>query len=58
MSDLARCVGIPLKVDDIILAGEFCHYARVLIDVDLASQLLKICLAKLSWWLHHCKSFL
>lgn len=34
-------MGILLKIDDNTLAVEFGHYARVLIDVDLASQLLE-----------------
>lgn len=39
MSGLAHCVGVPLKIDGNTLAGEFGHYAKVLIDVDLASHL-------------------
>lgn len=38
--DLAKCVGVPLKIDDNTLAGEFENYPQVLIDVDLVSHLL------------------
>lgn len=38
LSDLARCVGVPLKIHDTIMDGEFGHYAPVLVDVDLSSH--------------------
>lgn len=37
-------MGIPLKIDDNTLAGEFSHYTRVLIDIDLGSQLPELVL--------------
>lgn len=32
MSDLAKCMGVPL-------AGDFGHFARVIVSIDLASHL-------------------
>lgn len=37
--DLARCIGVLLKIDENTVAGEFGHYVWVLIEVDLASSL-------------------
>lgn len=39
LSDLVRCVGVSLLIDDNSLAGEFGHSVRVIVDVDLASHL-------------------
>ncbi|KAF3437554.1 hypothetical protein FNV43_RR20309 [Rhamnella rubrinervis] len=36
INDLARGIGIPLRIDNSTLAGNYGHYARVLVDVDLA----------------------
>ncbi|KAF3454136.1 hypothetical protein FNV43_RR04583 [Rhamnella rubrinervis] len=38
---LAREIGIPLKFDHSIIAGNYDHYARVLINVDLAGFVLE-----------------
>ncbi|KAF3445775.1 hypothetical protein FNV43_RR10952 [Rhamnella rubrinervis] len=35
-ADLARGIGIPLKIDISTLAGKFGHYVRVFVNVDLA----------------------
>lgn len=35
LSDIARSIGIPLKIDSQTLDGEFGHFARVLVDIDL-----------------------
>lgn len=37
--DLVREIGVALQTDNNKLSGELGHYARVLIDVDLASHL-------------------
>ncbi|PON34731.1 hypothetical protein PanWU01x14_341990 [Parasponia andersonii] len=39
-SDLARTVGIPLKIDQTTLNGDFGHFAQVLVDIDLKNPLL------------------
>ncbi|PON42859.1 Endonuclease/exonuclease/phosphatase [Trema orientale] len=39
LSDLARGVGIPIRFDEMILKGEFGHYARMLIDIDLSQPI-------------------
>ena len=39
LSDIARGVEIPLKINDATLKGDYGHYARVLIVVDLMSPL-------------------
>ena len=36
---LAKCLGTPLKIDDRTLNNNFGHYARILIDIDLALPL-------------------
>ena len=41
LSDLARAIGIPLKIDRATLNGDFGNLAWILIDVDLQNQLLK-----------------
>ncbi|KAF3432595.1 hypothetical protein FNV43_RR27335 [Rhamnella rubrinervis] len=33
ISDLARGIGVPLKIDNATLTGNFGHFARVLVDV-------------------------
>ncbi|PON43618.1 hypothetical protein PanWU01x14_272350, partial [Parasponia andersonii] len=38
--DLARAVGVPLKIDQATLNGDFGHFARVLVDIDLKNPLL------------------
>ncbi|XP_050222822.1 uncharacterized protein LOC126672915 [Mercurialis annua] len=40
LADTARGIGIPLRIDAATANGELGHFARVLIDVDLASELL------------------
>lgn len=39
ISDIARKIGVPLKIDGKTLDGDFGHYARVLVDVYLALPL-------------------
>lgn len=39
LSDKARGIGIPLRFDKNMIMGEFEHYARILIDIDLAKPL-------------------
>lgn len=46
LSNLDRCIEVSLKIDENTLARELRHYAQVLIDLDLASQLP-------SYILHH-----
>ncbi|KAF3438456.1 hypothetical protein FNV43_RR21218 [Rhamnella rubrinervis] len=41
VNDLARGIGIPLRIDNSTLAGNYGHYARVLVDVDLAGFVLE-----------------
>ncbi|KAF3452087.1 hypothetical protein FNV43_RR08183 [Rhamnella rubrinervis] len=36
LTDLVRGIGIPLKIDNITLSGNFGHFARVLVDIDLS----------------------
>ncbi|PON72885.1 Zinc knuckle CX2CX4HX4C [Parasponia andersonii] len=38
--NLARTVGVPLKIDQATLNGDFGHFARVLMDIDLKNPLL------------------
>ena len=40
MSDVARAIGVPLKIDQATINGDFGHFSRVLIDIDLKSPLL------------------
>ncbi|PON53521.1 hypothetical protein TorRG33x02_305090 [Trema orientale] len=40
LSDLARAIGCPLKIDQATLNGDFSHSARALVDVDLKNPLL------------------
>lgn len=35
MSDIARGIGIPLKIDKATRNGEFGHYAKVLVKIDV-----------------------
>ena len=39
ISDLARGIGVPLRLDKATSDGDFGHYARVLVDVDVSSVL-------------------
>lgn len=39
LTSIASGLGVPLKIDNATINGEFGHYARVLIDVDLSSKL-------------------
>lgn len=41
MSDLAHAIGILLKFDALTLSGDFGHYTRVLVNLDLVSHLLE-----------------
>ncbi|PON34248.1 Zinc knuckle CX2CX4HX4C [Parasponia andersonii] len=38
--DLARAVGVLLKIDQAILNGDFGHFAQVLVEIDLKNPLL------------------
>ncbi|PON79266.1 Endonuclease/exonuclease/phosphatase, partial [Parasponia andersonii] len=38
--DLAKASGVPLKIDQATLNGDFGHFARVLVDIDLKNPLL------------------
>ena len=33
--DIGECIGTPIKIDQVILAKQFVHYASVLIDMEL-----------------------
>ncbi|KAK3199355.1 hypothetical protein Dsin_022770 [Dipteronia sinensis] len=37
--DLARGIGVPLRLDKATIDGDFRHYARVLVDVDMSALL-------------------
>lgn len=37
--DIVRNIGIPLLIDRATLEGDYSHFTRVLIDVDLANPL-------------------
>ncbi|KAF3432524.1 hypothetical protein FNV43_RR27264 [Rhamnella rubrinervis] len=37
ISDLVRGIEVPLKIDNATLSSNFCHFAWVLVDVDLTS---------------------
>ncbi|KAK0587194.1 hypothetical protein LWI29_018861 [Acer saccharum] len=39
ISDLARGIGVPLRLDKATSDGDFGHYARVLVDMDMSSVL-------------------
>ena len=39
--NVARGIGIPLKIDQNTLDGNFGHFARILIKVDLSKELLE-----------------
>ncbi|PON82607.1 Zinc knuckle CX2CX4HX4C [Trema orientale] len=39
LSDLARGIGVPIRFDEMTLNGEFGHYARMLIDIDLSQPI-------------------
>ena len=39
--DIAKGVGAPLKIDNMMINGDLGHFARILGDVDLASEILK-----------------
>ncbi|PON38987.1 Zinc knuckle CX2CX4HX4C [Trema orientale] len=39
LSDLARGVGVPIRFDEMTLKGEFGHFARILIDIDLSQPI-------------------
>ena len=39
LKNIARGVGIPLKIDQNTLEGKFGHYARILVDIDLSKEL-------------------
>ncbi|PON33062.1 Zinc knuckle CX2CX4HX4C, partial [Trema orientale] len=39
LSDLARGVGVPIRFDEMTLKGDFGHFARILIDIDLSQPL-------------------
>ena len=40
LSDIARAIGVPLRLDQTTVNGDYGHYARVLVDVDLKNPLL------------------
>ncbi|KAK0581768.1 hypothetical protein LWI29_017716 [Acer saccharum] len=37
ISDLARGIGVPLWLDKAIVEGDFGHFARVLVDIDMST---------------------
>ena len=39
LKNIARGVGIPLKIDQNTLEGKFGHYARILVDIDLSKEI-------------------
>ena len=39
LKNIARGIGIPLKIDQNTLDGKFGHFARILIDIDLSKDL-------------------
>lgn len=39
LSDLARGIRVPMRIDHATVYGDFGHFARVLIDIDLANKL-------------------
>ncbi|PON50333.1 Zinc knuckle CX2CX4HX4C [Parasponia andersonii] len=39
LSDLARGVGVSIRFDEMTLKGEFGHFTRILIDIDLSQPL-------------------
>ena len=41
LTNLASAIGHPLKIDNATLNGDYGHYARVLVDVDLSKNLLE-----------------
>ena len=40
LSDIARAIRVPLRLDQATINGDFGHYARVLVDTDLKHPLL------------------
>lgn len=38
MSDIARWIGIPLKIDKATAEGEFGRYARMLFEMDVSAK--------------------
>ena len=40
MSDIAQAIVVPLRLDQVTVNGDFGHYARVLVDIDLKNPLL------------------
>lgn len=38
--DLARNIGVPLKIYQSTISGDFGHFPRVLVDVELAAHIL------------------
>ena len=40
MYNIARAIGVPLRLDQATINGDFGHYARVLVDIDLKHPLL------------------
>ena len=41
MSNLSRAIGIPLKINQATINGDFGHFARVLVDINLKNPLLE-----------------
>ena len=39
LKNIARGVGVPLKIDHNTIEGKFGHYARILVDIDLSKEL-------------------
>lgn len=39
LSNIARFIGVPLRIECLTVDGDFGNYARILIDVDLAKPL-------------------
>ncbi|XVE70491.1 hypothetical protein DITRI_Ditri10aG0076500 [Diplodiscus trichospermus] len=41
LSNIARAIGVPFKIDKATLLGDFRHFARILVDVDIKNLLLE-----------------
>ncbi|WCJ43865.1 hypothetical protein M5689_024574 [Euphorbia peplus] len=39
LSDISRCLGGLIKIDRATLEGDYGHFARILLDIDMASKL-------------------
>ena len=39
-SNIGRAIGVPLCLDQTIVNGDYGHYAKILVDIDLKNPLL------------------